>query len=169
MTQIHWLLPANLLTESIAVMRPHGAKGSEGLALWLGTAQGSRIEVTHLVEVFGPGFVTTPLYMNLSLRAMSALTDLADRLGTYLVGQIHSHPENFLDLSDLDIRQGIRIPDYLSLVCPYYAQRPLNDYANCGVHVFEGLRYRRLSQTEISKRLLVGNASVTKIKCEVPA
>jgi hypothetical protein len=169
MTQVHWLLPANLLAESIAVMRPHGAKGSEGLALWLGAAHGSRIEVTHIVEVFGPGFVTTPLYMNLSLRAMSVLTDLADRLGTYLIGQIHSHPENLLDLSDLDIRQGIRSPDYLSVVCPYYAQKPLTEYARCGVHVFEGSRYRRLRPADISSRLLVGDTRVTRIKCEVPA
>lgn len=169
MTQSHWRLPANLLSESVAIMRPHGAKGDEGLALWLGTESVGRIDVTHIVEVIGPGFFTTPLYMRLSLRAMAVLTDLADRLDTFLIGQIHSHPARFLDLSDLDKRNGIRSPGYLSVVCPYYAQRQLAGFDECGVHVFDNHRYRRLSADEIARRLIVINTPITKIRCEVPA
>lgn len=150
-------------------MRPHGMVGNEGLALWFGTADGTRANVTHIVDVSGPGFRTTPLYMSLSLRAMAVLTDLAEKLDTFLIGQIHSHPERFLDLSELDKEHGIRSPNYLSVVCPYYAQRNLGGFDDCGVHVFENRRYRRMSPDEISRRLIARDARVTKIRCEVPA
>ena len=169
MTQPNWNLPENLLRESIAVMRPHGVIGNEGLALWFGNVSGARADVTHLIEVAGPGFRTTPLYMSLSLRAMAALTDLTEKLDTFLIGQIHSHPERFLDLSELDKKHGIRSPDYLSVVCPYYAQRELTGFDEFGVHGFENQRYRRMSPAEISRRLIVRDAHITKVRCEVPA
>src|SRR5690349_22169836 len=117
-----WPLPADLLFESLRIMRPHGARGNEGLALWFGSERGGRVHITHVVEPYGAGFVTSPYHMELSLRAMSVLTDLAETLGGPLVGQIHSHPGVFLDLSDLDEREGLRVPGYLSFVCPHYAQ-----------------------------------------------
>lgn len=164
-----WKLPSNLLAESIAIMRPHGAKGNEGLALWLGIDDGSCTDITHIVEVCGPGFITSPLYMRLSLHAMSVLTDLADSLDAFLVGQIHSHPGLLLDLSDLDIRNGIRSPDYLSVVCPHYAQRQVTGFHECGVHVFENHRYRRMPTNEISRRVVMNPTKIVRIRCEVPA
>lgn len=169
MSQLQWHIPKALLGESIAIMRPHGAKGNEGLALWFGTSEGYRLTITHLVEVVGPGFITTPLYMSLSLRAMVTLTDLAEKIDAILIGQIHSHPERFLDLSHLDKEQGIRSQDYLSVVCPHYAQRDLRGFNDCGVHVFENHHYRRLSSDEVSSRLIAFDSNVSIITCKVPA
>ena len=76
MSEFHWLLPEDLLQKSIAVMRPHGALGNEGLALWLGEANGSVVHVTHLIDITGPGFKTSPLYMGLSMRAMASAAKL---------------------------------------------------------------------------------------------
>lgn len=168
MNQQLWALPINLLAESVAIMRPQGARGNEGLALWFGVMEDTQTVITHVIEVLGPGFHTTPLYMRLSLRAMSSLTDLADQLGISLVGQVHSHPGTFLDLSDLDIKHGIRSPGYLSVVCPYYAQHDLEGLQACGVHVFENNQYHRLSQKEVAKRITTHNKPVTRIQCEVP-
>jgi len=169
MNELHWLLPEDLLQKSINVMRPHGVVGNEGLALWFGKANGSTIEITHLVEVSGPGFRTSPLYMGLSMRAMAKLTDLADQLDRYLVGQIHSHPKTFVELSDLDKAHGIRVPNYLSIVCPYYAQRPSTTLSDCGIHVFEGSNYRRMNPAVAARRIQIASTRVSKLNCEVPA
>jgi proteasome lid subunit RPN8/RPN11 len=168
MTQLRWLIPNSLLGESIAVMRPHGAKGNEGLALWFGSTDGTHAKVTHLVELTGSGFKTSPLFMSLSSRAMSVLTDLAWEIDCVLIGQIHSHPKRFLDLSNLDKEHGIHSQDYLSVVCPFYAQLNLNSFNECGVHVFENLHYRRIQLGEISERIILCNSELIKIKCEVP-
>jgi proteasome lid subunit RPN8/RPN11 len=168
-SELFWNCPGDLLSESIAVMRPHGLAGNEGLALWFGVRDGGRARITHIVDVSGAGFRTTPLYMCLSIRSMAVLTDLADKLQTVLIGQIHSHPDRFVDLSDLDKRNGIRSPDYLSMVCPYYAQRTLSGFNDCGVHVFENRAYRRMPTQEVSRRLIASRDCVTSIRCEVPA
>jgi hypothetical protein len=168
MKPFSWQLPGNLLAESTAIMRPHGAAGNEGLALWFGTADDQGAKVTHVVEVFGKGFRNHPLYMQISLTGMSSLTGLADSLDVALVGQIHSHPGLFIDLSDLDIAQGIRSPSYLSLVCPHYAQRDVRSYAECGVHAFEGGRYRRFHGNEIRDRLKTIPGNAIRVRHEVP-
>src|SRR5579871_780911 len=167
-SQVTWHLPQDLLRRSVETMRPHGAQGNEGLALWYGIDDDAQhVIVTHVVEVYGSGFVTTPLQMRLSLRAMGTLTGLADDLDRYLVGQIHSHPGDFTDLSDVDKELGIRVPDYLSVVCPHYAQRSDITLSDCGLHVFEGARYRRLSSAETSRRVVQTEQSVIIVRCEV--
>ena len=169
MQQITWTIPTDLLDTSVEVMRPHGRFGNEGLALWLGKAEGTRVTVTHLVSLRGDGFRTSPLQLRLSWGAMSRLTNLADEHGTYLVGQIHSHPGRFIDLSDVDEKYGVRCQDYLSVVCPHYAQHPVSGIHECGVHVFDDGRYRRLDANEVERRINVVKATVTVIELEVPA
>lgn len=164
-----WQLPCNLMAESVAIMRPHGAVGNEGLALWFGIFDDQGAQITYVVEVFGDGFRNSPLFIQLSLAAMASLTDLADSLNVALIGQIHSHPGLFVDLSPLDIVHGIRSPSYLSLVCPHYAQRNIRSYTECGVHAFEDGRYRRLSKKEIRYRLKPTAVTVSRIRHEVPA
>lgn len=168
MKHLHWLLPNSLLADSLTIMKPQGARGNEGLALWFGSTDGSYAKITHVVELAGPGFRTAPQQMYVSLRAMSTLTNLAERLGVILIGQIHSHPGRYLDLSNVDKERGIRSPDYLSVVCPFYAQRKLSGIEECGVHVFEDRQFRRMSPGEISQRLIMQDTNVVKIKCEVP-
>jgi hypothetical protein len=168
MSKITWYLPKDLVGASIEIMRPHGAQGNEGLALWLGTSDDAqRIRVTHAIEIYGSGFVTAPLQMRLSLRAMATLTELADRLDRYLVGQIHSHPGNFTDLSVVDKELGIRVPDYLSVVCPHYAQLSDVTLRDCGLHMFEDAKYRRLSSVEISRQVFQVGECVNVVRCEV--
>lgn len=163
-----WVLPNSLMTTSVEFMRPHGARGEEGLALWFGTLQpGNVAAVSHVVRPYGAGFRTSPLHLKLSMRAVGQLTDYADACGLFLVGQIHSHPGQFVDLSSLDVQQGFRIPDFLSVVCPEYAQRASTRLAECGVHVFESGNFRRLRAHEIASRVLPGDRPVTSVSLEV--
>lgn len=169
MTIDSWLLPSDLISRSVKIMRPNGQHGCEGLALWLGRMAGSRAEVTHAVDIFGPGFRAAPLQLQLSPQAMVRLTDLSAELDLFLIGQIHSHPGLFLDLSIADCAYGIRRQNYLSLVCPYYAQRDITTPLQCGVHIFDGGSYRRLSNTEIMRRIEFSEQSTEVVRCEVPA
>ncbi len=169
MTPARWHLPEDLLAASFSIMQPHGALGNEGLALWFGRWDDAEVHVTHVVEPHGPGFRTSPYHLQLSLRAMFVLTDLAEQIASPLVGQIHSHPVDFLDLSDLDQEQGIRTEGYLSLVHPHYAQKLVSSMAECGVYVFERGRYRRLPDLEIDCRLVTVRKQVAMLRCLVPA
>lgn len=169
MKELQWIVPRALLEASIEVMRPHGARGNEGLALWFGDGDERRVQFSHVVEVFGSGFTTTPLYMRLSWRAMAALTEFADRHAVFLAGQIHSHPGTFIDLSELDQVHGVRVPNYLSVVCPFYAQRSLATLELCGVHLFDRDRYRRMNVVELRRRISVREVPLRHVLLEVPA
>jgi hypothetical protein len=168
MTKRRWLLPHDLLSSSIEVMRPLGAQGREGLALWFGTLDDDGVaKVTHLVQPVGPGFRSNALYLRLSMRAVGQLTDFADNLGVFLIGQVHSHPGTFVDLSELDVRQGFRFQDFLSLVCPHYAQRPNTRLSDCGTHTFDNGSYRRMARPEMESRLVIGPSSTDVLRLEV--
>ena len=168
MDELTWNMPNDLLDASVEVMRPAGRLGNEGLALWLGRVDGRRATVTHVVSLQGPGFLSAPQQLRLSWRTMARLTELTGDLDTYLVGQIHSHPKNFIDLSDVDKVYGIRCQDYLSVVCPDYAQRNVNHLRECGVHLFDDGNYRRLSVTEVCLRIEETRRLVTRIAMEAP-
>lgn len=166
--EMKWIIPRDLLPASVTIMRPNGTLGFEGLALWFGKADSGVVQVTHVVSVHGPGIHASPLSLTLSLRAFAALTDFADHIESYLVGQIHSHPGLMLDLSDADIIHGIRRQDYLSVVCPYYAQKDVANLHECGVHVFDGCTYRRMYPREQMRRIRSMDYSVIRASCEVP-
>lgn len=169
MDETTWALPADLLEVSVEVMRPNGRLGNEGLALWLGHLDGSQATVTHLVTLHGEGFHSSPLQLRLSWGAMARLTDLAGELGAYLVGQIHSHPGRYVDLSEVDRKYGVRCQGFLSVVCPHYAQRTVSSLDECGVHLFDEGRYRRLTVPEVARRIERTTAPVTVLNLEVPA
>jgi proteasome lid subunit RPN8/RPN11 len=162
-----WNFPRQLLPLSVEAMRPYGAQGHEGLCLWFGNEEAGVVSITHLVVPHGPGLVTHPLHLSLSMRAMSRITRLGTEIDCYLAGQIHSHPGLMLELSDVDRRMGIHVQDYLSLVCPYYAQRDVQNVLQCGVHVFDSGRYRSLSSGEMDSRITVSDRPLEIVTLEV--
>lgn len=166
---ITWVIPHTLLQVSVDAMRPYGIKGHEGLALWFGQEEAGEVAITHLVIPHGPGLITHPLHLSLSMRAMSRITRLAGEIDRYWAGQIHSHPGQMLNLSEVDRRMGVLVQDYLSLVCPYYAQRDVPDIRHCGVHAYDSGRYRRLSTEEINARIKVSERTLEVVRLEVPA
>lgn len=169
MTNKIWDIPHDLLPLSVEHMRPYGTRGHEGLALWFGDEADGKVIITHLVMPYGPGLVTHALHLSLSMRAMSRITRLAGELDRYWAGQIHSHPGTMLGLSDVDKRMGVLVQDYLSLVCPYYAQRDTRVVGQCGVHVFDRGAYRRLPASEVDQRIVVSDRSVQLVPVEVLA
>lgn len=167
MRKTTWNIPGDLLSRSVEHMRPYGARGHEGLGLWYGNEAGGTVTITHLVVPYGPGLVTHPLHLSLSMRAMSRLTRLARELDCYWAGQIHSHPGTMLALSDVDKEMGIRVQDYLSMVCPYYAQRDSHAVSHCGVHVFDDGAYRRFAPCEVAQRVHLSERPVQLVPVEV--
>lgn len=158
---IIWRLPKAAMTASISEMAPDGARGCEGVALWLGRRFAGIVTVTHVVALRGPGITKRPDHLSISPELLNEVTMLAMRAGVYLVGQIHSHPSTCVDLSEADKRYGIRVPGYLSVVAPDFARRPNTPLAACGVHVFDRGAWRRLGAIERMCRVVAGAGDVS--------
>lgn len=161
-----WRIPSCVLTDSIAEMAPDGKRGCEGIVLWLGVIAQCTATITHLVGLHGPKVVKRPDQLRIDPDLFNQLADLTEKLGSMLLGQIHSHPGTFVDLSDVDRRYGVSTPHYLSVVAPYYAQDTSVGWAQCGVHVFHPTEgFQRLSPAQVATRIqIVSNARTPLIR-----
>lgn len=154
-TPLLWRLPAAALQASIAEMARDGARGCEGVALWLGRRIAGVVTVTHVIGLRGGGVVRHPDHLSISAELLDDVTDVAIDLGVYLVGQIHSHPGAWVDLSEADERCGIQAQGYLSVVAPYFARDPATPPSRCGFHVFDHGSWRRLAPWERRWRISI--------------
>lgn len=153
-----WQLPASLLQACFDEMRLDGTRGTEGIALWLGTRVDGLGDIRQCVMLRGQGVRRAANQIVIESWLLDRVTDLAIGSGQVLIGQIHSHgPLAGTDLSFTDVTQGFRVPGYLSLVAPNYAAGRSAAIGACGVHVFELSGYRRLPSEEVEQRVNVGD------------
>lgn len=151
-----WRIPASVLPDSITEMATDGKRGCEGIVLWLGVVTQRAAVITHLVGLHGPKVIKRPDHLRIDPDLFNELADFCEEIGSMLLGQIHSHPGTFIDLSETDKRYGVSTPHYLSVVAPYYAQDPRVGWAQCGVHVFSPtLGFQRLSPEHVSRKVQI--------------
>ena len=151
-----WRIPVSVLPDSIAEMAPDGKRGCEGIVLWLGSVAQRTATITHLVGLHGPKVIKRPDHLRIDPDLFNELADLCEEVGSTLLGQIHSHPGTFVDLSETDRRYGVSTPHYLSVVAPYYAQDPSVGWTQCGVHVFHPTSgFQRLSAELVTRRIQI--------------
>lgn len=90
------------------------------------------------------------------LMANTAVVTALGDLGLVLVGQIHSHPGEWVDHSDGDDDGAlVRFEGYWSIVVPSFAARGVRPLSQCGVHVFTRGTFRRLTVEAVNKRVRV--------------
>jgi len=149
-----WRIPQAAIEDSLDEMALDGAKGHEGIVLWLGKDSAEIADVTHLIRLRGPLVEKRKDFINIHPALFNDVADVAIEHGLRLVGQVHSHgPGCGVDLSPTDRSHGIQVPPYLSLVAPDYARTrvPAHDW---GVHVYtREAGYVRLSH-EAARRCL---------------
>lgn len=131
-----WRIPRTAIEDSLDEMAIDGARGSEGIVLWLGKDNDEIADITHLIRLRGPLVVKRKEYINIHSALLNDVADIALERGLRLVGQVHSHPPGYsVDLSPTDRMYGIQVPSYLSLVAPDFARTrvPVHDW---GVHIY---------------------------------
>jgi hypothetical protein len=160
-----WRIPQSAMQLSIQEMAIDGARGCEGVALWLGRYNGDAVSVTHVVALRGAGVRKAPDLLQISADLVNEVTDLAIAHRTTLVGQIHSHGRLFgTDLSWTDKQCGIAVPGFLSVVAPDYGMRPATAIGDCGVHLFEPpAGWRRMGQPEVTELVVVTSGDATPL------
>ena len=133
-----WLVPPTLLQVSLSEMALDGAEGNEGICLWLGVRrEDETATVTHAVKLRGDGVTKSPANIRVTPELMREVHAYAKGIGKQLVGQIHSHGKEYgVDLSFVDVRCGVSVPYYLSVVAPSYGLDDATTWNDCGVHIY---------------------------------
>ena len=138
-------------------MAQDGRWGNEGISLWLGTKHRGEAHLSHLVFPRGSGVRKSPLNIQIAPELMREVHEQAEAVGRILVGQIHSHGRKYgVDLSPTDHAYGVRVPYFLSVVCPDYAQTDSTTIADCGVHIFlPNVGFTRLTHRQVAKQIVI--------------
>lgn len=155
-----WELLADVLPTSYTEMARDGRLDREGIAMWGGTRgadETARIEAVVLLR--GPGVQRHRQFIRISSDLMNEVTDVLDSYSLSLVGQIHAHPpSSSTALSETDIRNGIAVPYYLSVVAPNYASSARPNLDECAAHLYESRSgWRRFDVTEAQERLRISS------------
>jgi len=145
-----------VLDKTLHGLRERSAGRRESGAIWVGDLDGShavarRVLFFHeLCDDRGEA-----LSLELSEEAKFNLySDLATR-GLKLVGMVHSHPEDWVDLSYIDRKNQLcsRI-GFWSIVLPWYAAQTWN-LAQTGVHIRTNEGWFQFSPEEAGDRIAI--------------
>lgn len=162
-----WSIPQSLWQQTLEELAQDGARDCEGICLWLApldetaAADGAALQFTRGAVLRGPLVRRHALSITIDPELLSELTDVLDREGLILAGQVHGHPGEFVDLSEVDKAMGFRVPGFLSVVSPYYGLRLETRLEQCGFHEFIARTgYRRLPPVEVAQRIRAVEAAV---------
>lgn len=145
-----------LLDRTLDGLRERSGGWRESGAIWIGDVKDSRSSVQDVLLLHDLcDDKGRSLSLELSEEAKFALyRELAER-GQKLVGMIHTHPEDWVDLSRIDKANQLcsRI-GFWSLVLPYYGERSWK-IESTGVHIRIDSGWHWFSKEESLRRLIV--------------
>jgi hypothetical protein len=136
---------------------------SEGVVYWFGLELGACAVVTTLVV---PDADTDIGVVRTSAKANAEAVCVATGTPLVLIGQVHSHPFEWVSHSWVDDRETFaQFPGALSVVVPFFGRRGM-DLATCGVHRHTGARFRRVHRAKLGDhlRVLVGVADLRRTR-----
>ena len=125
--------------------------------MWLGNHQGEREIATEVIFLDDlPGTVGRRLQHRTSREAVRILIDRARELGLTIVGDVHTHPGLWVDLSEVDRAHPIEYRiGLLALVLPAFAAGPPR-LQGIGVHEYLGSgEWRTFESDEVVSRLMI--------------
>ncbi|MBX9572173.1 MAG: hypothetical protein K2X77_24985 [Candidatus Obscuribacterales bacterium] len=149
-----WTVPKHGWYKAFEEMEDDGRQGNEGTCFLVGSRKDEIARITDLAFLRGPGIEKHPDLITISDDLIHELALKIAGSDRCILGQIHSHGINYsTNLSQTDHRYTMRVPGFLSIVAPNYAQEIVTP-EECGVHVFEtSYGFRRMQPQEARVRL----------------
>lgn len=152
-------LPESVVAETERLLRTYGGtENHEGVVYLGGTEiQGGAVGLVAL----SPIAETTRGSFQTNLESNATVVQALGELKLSLVGQVHSHPGEWVDHSEGDDEGAlVRFQGYWSLVVPSFARDGMRPIVACGVHVFRDGRFWRLTEAAVDARVRIVPASL---------
>lgn len=150
------VIPTKLFHETLTELRRRSDGRRESAAVLCGRVSGLRwsAEIVrfhhHLCVDRG-----RPLSINLTEAAKYRLYDELNRIGLRMVAAIHTHPEDWVDLSWIDERNQLcsRL-GFWSIVIPWYGRQPWH-LSEMGIHIRSADGWARLTEDQAKTHVLI--------------
>lgn len=139
-----------VIKETLLALQSFAGKDGphEGIVYWAGRASPAEWIITSVIV---PEAVTTRGSFRTSAAANARVVALLAQAEIALLAQVHSHPGTLVDHSDGDDTDALMpYENMLSIIVPKYGRTTLWPLEHCGVHRFEGGRFRRLSSAAVN-------------------
>lgn len=147
-----------LWTKTWSGLRERGAAKREALCVWAGDRQHLPWEVTDVIFLGDlPGVEGFALFHRISREAVTQLFGLLQAKGLDLIADVHTHPADWVGLSETDQEHPLEYRiGFISVVLPNYAtSEPLLEAA--GVHEYTGsMKWKTLELAETKERIQIG-------------
>jgi hypothetical protein len=111
-------VPVHIARKTLDTLRESGARGVEGVALWLARPANGEIAVA---QVYTPEHEADLDYFHIPPQAMSGLLRHLGETNTFIAAQVHSHPYDAFHSRADDKWAIVRHEGALSLVVPNFA------------------------------------------------
>lgn len=144
-------VPVAVAKKTESLLRSYGKGRHEGVVYWGGVeSPGGSVVTTAL----SPRAATTWGSFQTDVDANFEVVGALSRMGLTLVAQVHSHPGSWVDHSEGDDAGAlVRFEGYWSVVVPQYAKHGMQPLGMCGVHLFQGGAFCRLSSDALEGRV----------------
>lgn len=153
------LLAHAIVPEIATILRSYGGNEAHEGAVYLGGVETAHQSVALLA--IAPIATTIRGSFRTDLAANTAVVSTLATCGLTLIGQVHSHPGDWVDHSDGDDRGAlVKFEGYWSVVVPTFARRGLLPLTRCGIHLYGQGRFARLTDTAVDARVRVIPQSV---------
>lgn len=150
-------IPAYIWDETVRGLAGRSQGLRESGCIWAG----KRNELTWTVKevVFLddlPGVRRHQLYHRMPRVAINKLFELLREKDLQIIADLHTHPTDWVELSDTDKIHPIEYRiGLIAIVFPNFAQFP-HTFINLGVHEYLGSsEWQRLSLSEVNKRIII--------------
>jgi hypothetical protein len=152
------VVPSTIWHETWKGLRAHGDGKREAACIW-GGDRSATAETARAVYFFDelPSTSGGALHHKVTASGVARILSELRRNGHVIVGDVHTHPSSWVDLSPIDQKNPVEFRlGLLAFVLPNFAQ-DAPDLARTGVHEYLGQkRWRRLATSEAQERVLIG-------------
>lgn len=142
-----------VLARTEALLAPPVWRKTERIVYWAGV---KRDDVWVATTVIRPDAKLTRGSFDTTAGSNARVIEYLSAHGLAFLGQVHTHPSKWVDHSDGDDRDAFMPKENsISIVVPQYGRRGMRPLQTCGVHRYEGGRFRRLPPPEIEESICV--------------
>jgi hypothetical protein len=146
-------LPSNITVTIEQLLRTYGGEDDHEGIVYLGGLELAGIGAVAL-SALSPQAETTWGSFRTGLQSNTEVVEALTARQLSLVGQVHSHPGDWVDHSDGDDEGAlVKFEGYWSIVVPTFARKGMTPIESCGVHVYRRHAFRRLTSAAIAARV----------------
>src|SRR5690606_14137067 len=131
----------------------YGEQKSEGLVYWAGNAEDDLVFVNSCIA---PNINATRYNIEIDHEANFRVVQALIANGVKHLGQVHSHPFDWVDHSPTDDRcAAFKTEGLLSVVVPNFCEEGMTPLKMCGIHLFLDNDFKRLKDTYIQSQFQI--------------